>query len=500
MRINSNQFNINFSVENQITDEVTAGEFFAGGGGWTSGIEKLSGVKTKWVLNHDRIALKTNAFHHKGVKVYWADVYVQDEHELEQVDYVHASIECTQHSNANGGRDKKIGSYTMGWELYRYLKYLQPLVISIENVPEFKKWSPLDENGKPDKQRLGEEFKKWKRAIMDLGYEYKESIRNAADDGLPTRRVRFFCFFYRPGIDISFPEFTHSKDGLDGKQKWESCRPHINTDDEGVSIFGRQFNESLKKHQRKPYKHNSLRRIAGGIRKLYPEFNQFLTQYYGGEDPNRFQSLTAPIYTIPTENRHQLITVEKLKFIMDHCHSDNYNTIEEPLNPQLTRQTKQMATVDVRHFLCQFYGGSDQTQSVDTAINTITGNDRHQLIRLEKVQFIAKYFNSNGHPENNVESLDDPLSTIMQEPKHQLITLLDSFDIKARFLRPDELASCSTFPRDYFSHPELKLSHKNAIKLIGNAVPPLWAEKLVNPNLDNIRVFKSLLKTQKMVS
>lgn len=488
MRINTNQFNINFQAETLITDEITAGEFFAGGGGWTSGTERLPGIKTKWVLNHDKVALKTNAFHHKGVKVYWADVYVQDEHELEPVDYIHASIECTQHSNANGGRDKKIGSYTMGWELYRYLKYLQPSVISIENVPEFKKWSPVDKDGKPIKEHQGAEFERWKKAIQDLGYEYKESIRNAADDGLPTRRVRFFCFFYRSGIDIEFPELSHSKTGCNGKQKWKACRPHIDTDDHGISIFGRQFNEKLKKHQRKPLSPNTIRRIAGGLKKYHPHFCQFLAHYYGG-DPNRFQSLESPINTISTANRHQLITIEKLQFIMDYCRSDNYNGLNDPLNPQLTRQTKQF--VSVVHYLCQFYGGSDQTQTIDTPINTINCKDRHQLIRLEKFQFIAKYFNSNGKPEYSVQSLDDPLSTILGNNKHQLITLLDDFDIKARFLRPDELAGCSTFPSDYFSHPDLKLSHKDAVKLIGNAVPPEWAKVLLSPNLNKIKEYKS---------
>jgi DNA (cytosine-5)-methyltransferase 1 len=493
MRINSSQFNINFSNDSVATDDVTCGEFFAGGGGWTSGLEKVTGVKSLWILNHDKVALRTNAFHHKDVRVYWADIYAQDEHELEYVDYVHASIECTQHSNANGGKDKKLGSYTMGWELYRYLRFLGPLVISIENVPEFKKWAPIDPvTGKPDKKQTGKEFERWKKAIMDLGYEYKESIRNAADDGLPTRRVRYFSFFYRPGIDITFPEGTHSKTGADGKHKWESCKKYIDTADEGLSIFGRQFNEKLQKHRRKPLASNSLRRIAGGVKKYHPEFHQFLTHYYGGDDFKRFQSLEAPINTIPTENRHQLITMEKLKFIMDHCHTDNFNLLEDPLNPQLTRQTKQF--VAVNSFLCQYYGGSDQVQSLDVPINTVQCRDTHQLVRLEKIQFIAKYFNCNGKPEYSSQSLDDPLSSVLGSNKHQLITLLDEFDIKARFLRPDELAGCSTFEKGYFAHPELKLSHKNAVKLIGNAVPPKWAKVLVGPNVECIKQYKLRVK------
>ncbi len=488
MNINTNQFNINFKSElNVKSHKITCGEFFAGGGGWTEGMHNIPNAKTKWILNHDKTAIKTNLFHHKDVKVYWSDIYVQDEKELEYVDYAHASIECTQHSNANGGLDKKIGSYMMGWELYRYLKFLKPLVISIENVPEFKKWAPVDENGIPIKEREGEEFEKWKKSIMDLGYEYKESIRNAADDGLPTRRVRYFAFFYKPGIDISFPEHTHSKSGKNGL-KWLPCRPYIDLTDEGTSIFGREFNENIPKHLRRKLVSNSLRRIGGGIKKYCPEAVNFITHFYGGENQNRFQSIEDPINTISTNNRHQLVTTEKLQFIMDYCRTDNYQTVDEPLRTQLTWQTKTFVNID--NFLCQFYGGSDQTQSVDMPVNTISTNDRHQLIRVEKFQFITKYLSSNGKPEANVESLDDPISPIMTEFKHQLITILDNFDVKARFLRQDELAACSTFPRDYFSRPGLKLSHKNAVRMIGNAVPPMWAKILTESVIPKIIEFK----------
>lgn len=486
MRYNTIQTNLNFASDiMELNPEIlTAGEFFAGGGGWTEGVHKIPNVKTKWILNHDKVALKTNAFHHPEVKVYWADIFTQDEHELEYVDYVHASVECTQHSNANGGREKKTGSYVMGWELYRYIKFLQPMLLSIENVPEFKKWAPLDKKGKPIKAKAGQEFERWKKALQDLGYEYAESIRNAADDGLPTRRVRYFGVFYRPGMAFKFPGFTHSKHGGNGKLKWNPCRPHLDLQDEGISIFGRQFNEKLPKHMRKPLSPHSLERIANGAMKYSPDFRNFIAHFYGGS-PNRFQSIESPLNTISTANRHQLITMEKLRFIADHCHSDQYQKIDLPLKTQTTRQTKQLITID--QFLCQYYG-SINTQSLEDPIKTISTKDRHQLIRLEKAQFLVKYIGSN--PKYANQSIESPLSNIETERKHQLITILDNFEIKARFLRPDELSGCSTFPRDYFNRPGLKLSSKDAVKMIGNAVPPDWAAVIMGPNIESILEYK----------
>lgn len=497
---NKDQYSIDFKESIRPTgDCITMGEFFAGGGGWTSGVERLEDVKTVWILNHDAVAIKTNAYHHKGVKVFWADFFSQDEHLLDIVDYIHASVECDEHTAASGRRKKNIGNYVMGWELVRYLKYLQPLVISIENVPEFKKWGPTDENDEPIRGREGEEFERWKSTIINLGYEYCEDIRNAADDGIAQRRVRYFGFFFKPGINISFPESTHNKEGNNGKKPWIPCKNFINLNNEGQSIFGRQFNKKLPRHLRKPLVHNSLARIAAGIKKYYPEFNEILVQYYGG-DPRRSQSLNDPIYTIPTENRHQLISIrgEKLKFIMDHCHTDHFNKLEEPLRPQLTRQTKQKITFE--SFLCQYYG-QVQTQDIEMPLNTIVGRDCHQIIRIEKLQFIVKYFNSNGNPGRNIESIEDPISPILTEFKHQLITLLDGFDIKARFLNAEELAGCSSFEPGYFTDPNLKLSQKNAVVLIGNAVPPLWATKIVGHNIQTIKKFKKEIDTnQKLLA
>ena len=74
----------------------------------------------------------------------------------------------------------------------------------------------LDENNKPIKEREGEEFEKWKKEMCELGYDYHENINNAADYGLPTRRVRYFAFFTKKELkmDIKWPKQTHHKKGI----------------------------------------------------------------------------------------------------------------------------------------------------------------------------------------------------------------------------------------------------------------------------------------------
>jgi DNA (cytosine-5)-methyltransferase 1 len=534
---------------------ITAGDFLAGGGGVTEAMSKIPGLKVKYVLNHDKLAIRTNLFNHKGIKHFWADIYKQDEHEVEKVDFMWASIECTQHSRANGGKNKKIGSYTLGWELVRYIKHGMPLAVGIENVPEFRDWAPVEPDGTIDKSKKGQEFERWKNAIKALGYEYHEMICNAADFGIPTRRVRYFAFFIQVeiGLPIDWPKPTHSKTGKGGLKKWVACKSFINLEKEGESIFGRQFNPNVRKGKRVPLVPNSLKRIAGGIKKYAPELC-FIFQYYGSG--LNAQTIHAPLNTITTKDRHVLVTVDKKQFVTDHCYTDNFNTPDEPLNPILTRETKQLITVEKLQFLSDYYGRETTAHDLDGPANTITTENSKHLVTIEK-QFIAAQYNSNGNPGANAKSLEEPLGATSTEEKFQLIshhfstgnnqsideplnsittkekiqfitahfsssgnqqsqsqnleyplgTITTSptnkalitailngeidFDIKMRFLDPEELAQISTFPKGYFTNKQLGLSRKQQTKLIGNAVPPEWARIIIEPVVKALNQFIS---------
>lgn len=474
---------------------ITSGDFLAGGGGLTYAMNKLENVEPIWVLNHDHLALRVNVFNNPNVKPFIADIYKQSEKRLPYVDFAHASIECTTQSRANGGNKQNLGSYMLGFELVRYVKHLMFPVLGIENVPEFKNWGPV--RIREDKKHSttnysalkvskkceyvwelkpetkGQYFKEWKKQICDLGYDYHESIRNAADDGFQTRRVRYFAFFTRKDLQlkVNWPQQTHSKDGKDGFKKWVSCRPYLDLTNEGESIFGREFNDRIPKQHRHLPCHNTLKRIAAGIKKHGDEVYSIM-QYYGTGD--NVQSLNSPINTVTTKDRHVLIKYEKLHFIQDYCHADLYSSIDEPMPPQLTWQTKQLVTAS-------------------------------------KAQFLTVQQNSNGNPGSNTFSLDDPTWAITTEQKIQFVTAyinnideiskdkltssirkgLIDFDIKTRFLTAKELEVLSTFPQGYFTNHDLKLNTKQATKLIGNAVPPEWAKKIIKPVIDELDMILS---------
>ncbi len=570
--------------------KLKGGDFFAGGGGVTVAMREIPGLETKWILNHDPQAIKTNSFNNPAVKCYWADFYKQDEKQMEPVDFVWASIECTMHSRARGGKAKKIGSYMLGWEFIRYVRFLQPYVIGIENVPEFKEWSPIricedianstkkysalmvDEEGhyvvEEIESRKGEEFEKWKKAIEDMGYNYEERIFNAADHGIPTRRVRFFCFFVKKSLQMQIPwaPLTHNKFGTNGLKKWNACKPYINLQKEGNSIFGREYNPMVPKGKRKPLCINTLKRISGGIKKIHPEM-YMLMQYYGSGI--NAQGLDAPLNSIRTKDCHALLKIEKLRFVQDYCRGDIFHKLEDPMAPQLTWQTKHLVTIEKKQMIADYYSRDDtatsldapansirtenskhlltvdfvsdgtfstedKNQSLNEPISTLTSQQRHQMVQAEinfisiqnnsngnpgannhsaeeplwaitnteKMQFISAYFNSDGNQGSQNQDLESPLGSILTGTnKKALITALKNgeidFDIKMRFLDPEELSKISTFPDGYFTNPRLKLSKKAATKLIGNAVPPEWARLIIQPVITELR---RILKTKRQAA
>lgn len=533
-------------------------DLFAGGGGTTTGALNVPDLYVAWALNHDPVAIATHAAAHPETKHYQADIRTQDVSVLDPVDILWASLECTEHSKAKGGKEKNIGSFTLGWELYRYMPAVNPDVLMIENVSEFVRWGKL-ENGKRVKESEGSEYLKWVKTIREMGWSnYQYRFLNAADYGAPTRRIRYFGIFTKPGIKINWPKQTHHQDPMNifGLPQWVPCRDFIDLENEGNSIFGRAENPNVAKGKRHPLSQNTLRRIAGGIKKFAPEVH-FIMKYYG--NGHNCQSINEPLHTVRTHESHALITVEKMQFIQDYCHMDYHDTLDEPLRTQLTRQTKQLITVEKQmlmdgnynrdnvcssidkptntvvaggskrlitcraQFISKFYNGKRKKgnvqhhcEPVEAPFPTVTTVNRNVLISTkahfmsavynsngtpehnnksiddplgsitakDKFQFITAYFNSNGNPETQNQSLEAPLNTILTGTnKKALVTALANgmidFDVKMRFLSEDELVAIMGFPEGYFKRPGLKLSKKQIIKMIGNAVHVTMAEILI---------------------
>lgn len=430
---------------------------FAGGGGASVGIEMALGRPVDIAINHDPQAIRMHKVNHPDTLHLTEDIfevdlqrYVKGRH----VALMWASPDCTSHSKAKGGQPRKSGLRILPWAVYKHAKEILPDVIIMENVEEIQQWGPLDENGHPIKERLGEDYKKFISAMKGLGYIFDSRELVAADYGAPTTRKRWYAIFRRDGKDIVWPEQTHLKDS---EPKWKQCGEYIDWSDLGKSIFDRP----------RPLAEATQKRIANGIRKYILESEPyvvrdkraaaFIIQYHGEQKAGdaRGQLLSEPIKTIDTSNRYGLVTA----FITKFYKSGIGQGCDEPLHT-ITTSPGHFGLVSA--FLIKYYGSGGSCQTIDRPLDTITTKDRFGLVNvildIDGEQYIIK-------------------------------------DIFLRMLKPEELKRMQGFPDDYIIDRDIDWKPypiKEQVARIGNSVVPVMAETLVRANCSYLKIGERL--------
>lgn len=430
---------------------------FAGGGGASVGIEMALGRPVDIAINHDPQAIRMHKVNHPDTLHLTEDIfkvdlqrYVKGRH----VALMWASPDCTSHSKAKGGQPRKSGLRILPWAVYKHAKEILPDVIIMENVEEIQQWGPLDENGHPIKERLGEDYKKFISAMKGLGYIFDSRELVAADYGAPTTRKRWYAIFRRDGKDIVWSEQTHFKDS---GPKWKQCGEYIDWSDLGKSIFDRP----------KPLADATQKRIANGIRKYILESEPyvvrdkraaaFIIQYHGEQKAGdaRGQLLSEPIKTIDTSNRYGLVTA----FITKFYKSGIGQGCDEPLHT-ITTSPGHFGLVSA--FLIKYYGSGGGCQTIDRPLDTITTKDRFGLV-------------------NVILDIGGEAYIIK--------------DIFLRMLKPEELKRMQGFPDDYIIDRDIDWKPypiKEQVARIGNSVVPVMAETLVRANCSYLKIGERL--------
>lgn len=429
---------------------------FAGGGGASTGIEMALNRHVDIAINHDPEAIRMHKANHPNTLHLTEDIFEVD---LEKyVNGRHAALmwaspDCTSHSKAKGGQPRNKGLRILPWAVYKHAEKILPDVIIMENVEEIQQWGPLDEAGHPIKERAGEDYQKFIKAMKSLGYVIESQELVAADYGAPTTRKRWYAIMRRDGSPIVWPQPTYNKFGENGKHPWLKCGDYIDWSDLGKSIFDRK----------KPLAEATMRRIANGYRKYVVENDHpyivkdkaavgFLIQYHGETKvgDSRGQMLTEPIKTIDTSNRYGLVTA----------------------------------------FVTKFYK-TGIGQDCETPLHTITTSPGHfGLVSA----FLIKYYGTGCG-----QTLNEPLATITTKDRFGLVNVITEIDgekyiLKDIFLRmlkaEPELKVMQGFPSDYIITRDAegkKYPIKEQVARIGNSVVPIMAEKLVAANCGDLR-------------
>ena len=151
----------------------TFATMFSGGGGADLGL-LAAGLRPVWAVERDpRIAaVYAENFGHWPIV---ADVCAVDYAALPRCDWLHASPECTRASKANRHAGESPIDLAVGEAVQRALVAMRPLVFTLENVWEYRRFSA---------------FRGICRELERLGYVYDFDHVNAADHGVPQTRKR----------------------------------------------------------------------------------------------------------------------------------------------------------------------------------------------------------------------------------------------------------------------------------------------------------------------
>ena len=400
-------------------------DLFCGAGGTSTGVEaaRLGGEKCAKVIacvNHDANAIASHAANHPDALHFTEDIRTlnltpliahlgkcRKQYPRAKV-VLWASLECTNFSKAKGGLPRDADSRTLAEHLFRYVEFIEPDYIQIENVEEFMSWGDMDEHGHPISRDRGRSFMAWVNHVRDYGYYFDYRILNAADFGAYTSRKRFFAIFGKYGLPIVFPTATHARNGNDGFEvfgetlykKWKPVREVLDLDDEGTSIFGRQ----------KPLCEKTLERIYAGLVKFVAGGKEaFLVKYNSMNQANKYVApgIDDPCPTVACQNR---LGLAKVQFLSKHFSGDPESkniSVEQPAGS---------VTCKDHHSFVTAYFGNGYNRSVDEPAPTVTTDDRFALVT-------TKFYQNEYSGGGQLSSLDEPNPAVMTTPKQKLVSV-----------------------------------------------------------------------------
>jgi len=141
---------------------------------------------------------------------------------------------CQSFSTA--GSRKSVDDHHTGplvFEFIRLVEELRPSAFLMENVKGLLsaslKWRalPYNNNGKRIDEWYGSVMRELVSRVNAIGYSVACAELNAADYGIPQRRIRVFLMGFRDKLLPTFPVPTHSETGDLFRKPWETIRPYI---------------------------------------------------------------------------------------------------------------------------------------------------------------------------------------------------------------------------------------------------------------------------------
>lgn len=380
-------------------------DLFAGGGGASTGIEQAVGRHVDIAINHDPDAIGMHEVNHPQTKHYIADVWEVCPIAAtggQAVGLLHASPDCTHHSQALGGQPREQEIRSLAWVVHRWAGKVKPDVITLENVEQMLQWSPLiakrckttgrvitldkiiGPDGKttyrvaepgervprgnqflvPDPTRKGHNWQRFVQGLRDMGYVVQWRVIRNADLGAHSTRERLYMVARRDGLPIVWPVLDHAKKPKAGQKRWRPVSECIDWSIKGTSIFGRK----------KELADATMRRIAHGMRKFVLESpDPFIVPATHTDSSNRNRPVTEPIPTITAANRGELMLTAPALVPVTHSRDTAYDT-QDPMRTITTAkggETALMAATLVQTGYGEREGQAPRVLDLDNPLGTV---------------------------------------------------------------------------------------------------------------------------------
>ena len=418
---------------------------FAGGGGASTGIEFAIGRSVDIAINHDPDAIAMHRVNHPKTRHFCEDIWAVDPVDAcagKPVELAWFSPDCKHFSRAKGGKpvDKNIRG--LAWVAIKWGYLVRPRVMMMENVPEIQTWGPLDDDGKPIKERIGETFEGFILALTTglpkdhpafeemcealgigicsavadalsrgLGYTVEYRTLKSCDFGAPTSRTRFYMIARCDRQAITWPEATHAP--KDSRQVREGKKLPYHTAAECIdwsiptsSIFERK----------KPLAENTLRRIARGIQRFVIENPEpfIIPIGYGerkGQDP-RVNSIDEPLGTVVANSKHYVVTPTIM------CNNGNNvgANVESPLPTVTTGNRNFLVAPTLIQYHSETVDGEVRGQELGDPIMTVDASNRYALSCAHIMKNYAGGYNGPG------SSAEEPLGAVTAKDHNAVVS------------------------------------------------------------------------------
>ena len=517
-------------------------DLFAGGGGASEGLKQALGIDPALAYNHDAAAIGMHAANHPLTQHHREDIWHADPRidvAGRPIGWFHASPDCTHFSQAKGGQPRSRKTRALSWVVLKWVGQLlaadrrngthtAPRIISMENVWQILTWGPLvakrcrktgrvlrmdgsvAEPGErvpvenqqlvPDKRHTGRTWAQFVGALRAHGYVVEWRKLKACDYGAGTSRERLFLIARRDGQPITWPDPTH---GPGTAQPWVSAADCIDFSDTGRSIFNRP----------RPLAAATMARIAKGLKRHIIDAAEpfFLTEFANASN-GRTWSASEPLRTQCAGVKGGHFAVVSAALVKWRGDSIGH-PVTDPV-PTITAGGDCKRPAGAAHalglmtaFLEQANGGvaaDNSGHDLRKPMSTITASGSQQrLVTVDLAQLSDEQregaervaaFLINYYGNGTALDLRDPLDTITTRDRMALVTVHVRgvphviTDIRLRMLKPRELYLAQGFPAGYVIDRRADgaaLSVTEAVRMVGNSVPPPPLAALALANLDS---------------